>query len=113
MGGRGGSSGIKQKYTNNVITFTGGSSGSESSFDGGAKWHYPENDKRIAQLSSGLANARSASKINAVAKAARNLDRILTAEINRVQSGVEPHGDLNALITQRRKVRQLMQRARF
>lgn len=92
----------------------GGTSGLYGGFSGGSnKWDYRGNDQRISQLSNALSGARSASKINAVAQSLRVLDKNITAEIGRVQSGAEKDGSLSALLTQRRKVRQLMQKAGF
>lgn len=95
MGGRGGQSGI--------VTVTKRTSGN---------WDYKGNDQRISQLSNALAGARSVSKINSVARSLRTLDKNITAEINRVMSGNED-GSLSALMTQRRKVRQLMLKAKI
>lgn len=96
MGGRGGQSGIVA-----VANRTRG------------KWDYRGNDQRISQLSSALTNARSTSKINSVAMALRTLDKNITAEIDRVVSGEEKDGSLSVLMAQRRKVRQLMSKAKF
>lgn len=95
MGGRGGQSGIVA-----VAKRTNGN------------WDYKGNDQRISQLSNALAGARSASKINSVARSLRTLDKNITAEINRVTSGNED-GSLSALMTQRRKVRQLMLKSKI
>lgn len=95
MGGRGGSSGIVA-----VAKRTRGN------------WDYKGNDQQISQLSNALSGARSASKINTVAKSLRALDKNITSEINRVMSGKE-EGSLSALMSQRRKVRQLMSKARY
>lgn len=95
MGGRGGQSGI--------VTVTKRTSGN---------WDYKGNDQRISQLSNALAGARSVSKINSVARSLRELDKNITAEVNRVMSGNED-GSLSALMTQRRKVRQLMLKAKI
>ena len=95
MGGRGGKSGIVS-----VAKRTSGN------------WDYKGNDQRISQLSNALAGARSVSKINSVSLSLRELDKNITAEINRVMSGNED-GSLSALMTQRRKVRQLMSKAKI
>lgn len=95
MGGRGGQSGI--------VTVAKRTSGN---------WDYKGNDQRISQLSNALAGARSVSKINSVARSLRALDKNITEEINRVTSGNED-GSLSALMTQRRKVRQLMLKAKI
>lgn len=95
MGGRGGKSGIVS-----VAKRTSGN------------WDYKGNDQRISQLSNALAGARSVSKINSVARSLRELDKNITAEVNRVMSGNED-GSLSALMTQRRKVRQLMLKAKI
>ena len=95
MGGRGGASGVVA-----VANRTRGN------------WDYKGNDQRISQLSSALSGARSASKINSVAKSLRALDKNITSEIDRVMSGKEG-GSLSALMAQRRKVRQLMPKAKI
>ena len=95
MGGRGGSSGFMAAVNK---TRNG--------------WDYRGNDQRISQLSKALSNAQSASKVVSVAKSLRALDKNITSEINRVMSGKE-EGSLSALMTQRRKVRQLMSKAKF
>ena len=75
------------------------------------RWDYRENDQKIEQLKNALSRARSVSKINSVARAARALDKIITAEINRIEQGYVKDGDLTALMAQRRKVRMLMRKA--
>ena len=102
MGGRGGSSGISAG---------GGFSALAQSTRG--RWDYRENDQRIEKLNNDLSGARSVSKINSVAIAARALDKNITAEINRIEQGYEKDGDLTALMSQRRKVRMLMRKARI
>ena len=95
MGGRGGKSGVVA-----VAKMTSGN------------WDYKGNDQRISQLSNALAGARSVSKINSVARSLMALDKNITAEINRVTSGNDD-GSMSALMTQRRKVRQLMLKAKI
>ena len=102
MGGRGGSSGISAG---------GGFSALAQSTRG--RWDYRENDQRIEKLNNALSGARSVSKINSVALAAMALDKNITAEINRIEQGYEKDGDLTALMSQRRKVRTLMRKARI
>ena len=102
MGGRGGSSGISAG---------GGFSTLAQSTRG--RWDYRGNDQRIEKLSNALSGARSVSKINSVAQAARALDKNITAEINRIEQGYVKDGDLTALMAQRRKVRALMRKARI
>ena len=102
MGGRGGSSGISAG---------GGFSALAQSTKG--SWDYRGNNQRIGRLESALSGANSVSKINSVARAARTLDKNITAEINRIQQGFVKDGDLNALMAQRRKVRMLMRKAKI
>lgn len=102
MGGRGGSSGISAG---------GGFSALAQSTRG--RWDYRGNSERIDRLESALNNSRSVSKVNAVAKQLNSLDKNITAEINRIEQGHVKDGDLTALMTQRRKVRALMRKARI
>ena len=77
------------------------------------RWDYRGNDQRIEKLGNALSGAMSVSKINSVAQAARALDKNITAEINRIKQGYVKDGDLTALMSQRRKVRTLMRKARI
>ena len=102
MGGRGGTSGVSAG---------GGFSALAQSTRG--RWDYRGNDQRIEELENALSSARSVSKINSVALAARALDKNITAEIDRIEQGYVKDGDLTALMAQRRKVRMLMRKARI
>lgn len=102
MGGRGGSSGISAG---------GGFSALAQSTKG--RWDYRGNSERIDRLESALNNARSVSKVNAVANQLNSLDKNITAEINRIQQGYVTDGDITALMAQRRRIRQLKSKARI
>ena len=77
------------------------------------KWNYPGYGKKIDQLERGFNSARSVSKINSVAKGLRETDKQISAEIDRIRQGYVEDGNLDALMTYRRKVRQLMQKVKI
>ena len=89
-----------------------GGGGSAGDLDAN-KWDYRGNDQKIEQLENALKNARSVTKINAVAKSARTLDKLITDEIERIEKGYVTDGSLTTLMTQRRKIRQLINKARY
>lgn len=77
-------------------------------------WKYPEVTENVTRLEKSLNNARSVNKINAVAKALRQQDDRITAEIERLHNGTaDVKGSEKALLTERRRVRQLMRKARI
>ncbi len=78
----------------------------------GRLWDYKGISERVDRLETSFRNARSVSGINSIAQALRRQDSIITAEINRVREGTES-GDINALMTLRRRVRQLKRQARL
>lgn len=71
------------------------------------KWHYPEIDERIKTLDDAFNRATSVNKINAIAKSIRVQEKIVLREIEDIESGLETHGDINALKTLLRKIRML------
>ena len=79
----------------------------------GEKWNYPGYGERIDQLERAFDSARSVSKINSVAKGLREAGKQISEEIDRIRQGYEADGNLNALTTYRRKVRQLMQKVKI
>lgn len=101
---KGGSSGMNKGAGGDFLAFAQSTKG---------RWDYRGNNKRIEQLENALSGARSVSRINSVAQAARALDKTITAEINRIEQGYVKDGDLTALMAQRRKVRTLMRKARI
>lgn len=77
-------------------------------------WKYPEISENIDKMESALANAKSANKISAVALALRQQDRRITMEIERLHNGTaDVPGSEKALLTYRRRIRQLQKKARF
>ena len=75
-------------------------------------WDYPEIKERIDELELAYKRARSVNKINAIAKSLRAQDKYISDEIDRQTTGNESvKGDMATLLTQRRRVRQLIKQA--
>lgn len=72
------------------------------------KWSYPGNDQRIEKLQAAYRSANSPTRIQSIAKDARALDKTISAEINRISRGYERDGSIEALMSQRRKIRVLI-----
>lgn len=90
---------------NGQFSSGGGSSGS-------SKWQYNGIKEKVDQLEEGLKRSRNANKINSVAKALREQDKIISQEMDRIENGTsDVPGDKNSLLTLRRRVRQLMKKA--
>lgn len=103
-----GSSKAGKNGNSNVIKFPGRASGGKSNNDG---WEYRGNNDRLNALSNALNSSRSARKVQSVSIGLKKLDEQISRDIKAVESGAES-GDLKALMTQRRKTRQLMQKAK-
>lgn len=76
-----------------------------------AKWDYQGNDSRISQLSDALGKAHSASKVQAISRALGSMDKLINKQLDDIARGIES-GDKTALMAQRRKVRQLIAKAK-
>lgn len=77
-------------------------------------WDYRGISERTDKLEEALKNAKGANKIQVVAEKLKQQDALITEELKRIENGnSDVKGDKNALLTQRRKVRQLMQKARI
>lgn len=77
-------------------------------------WDYKGISERVTKLEVALKNSRSAEKVSAIARDLRKQDELITEELKRLESGnADVKGNKEALLTQRRRVRQLMQKARF
>lgn len=71
-------------------------------------WNYPEVKQRIDDLEESLQKARSQNKILAIKKATKAQEIIITQEIENIDKGIETIGNRNDLMTQRRRLRQLL-----
>lgn len=77
-------------------------------------WDYRGIAERTDKLEAALKNARSVNKIQVVAERLKQQDALITEELKRIEDGTsDVKGDKNALLTQRRRVRLLMQKAKF
>lgn len=77
-------------------------------------WDYPGIKDRVDKLEDALSKARSTSKINSIARAARASDELIGQEIERLHNGTaDIKGNENALLTQRRRIRNIIRRAKF
>ena len=94
MGGRGASSGIGKA--------TSGGTGDTAKFSG---WTYKGVGNRVRELEKSLETARSANKINAVAKGARALIKTIDKELE------NPEGNTARLKAYRRQAESLIKKA--
>lgn len=77
-------------------------------------WDYPGIKQRIDRLEKTLENSRSVNTINSVARAARATDEQITRTINDAENGREDVPvNMNALMAYRRRVRQLIRKAKI
>ena len=105
MGGRGASSG-KGK----IVQFPGKS---KSMVDNEKGWEYPEFSQKYEQLSSALDKTNSLNRIASIIKAAQDQDKLITQEIERLHNGTaDVPGSENALLSNRRKMRTLIMKAK-
>ena len=103
MGGRGGSSGLQKK--SKVIVFPGKQKNNNSS-----KWDYRGFAQRTDSLEKAVNEANTRKKVEAAFKGLRDHDKNITAELNRIASGVENAGDERALMAERRRTRLLLRK---
>lgn len=78
----------------------------EFSVSRGNGWNYPGITQRINDLENAYNNARSASRKASILKALEAQDRTITNEMN------NGDGDKTVLMSQRRRVRQLMRKVK-
>lgn len=105
MGGRGASSGKGKK-----VQFPGKS---KSMVDNEKGWEYPEFSQTYEKLSSALDKTNSLNRIASIIKAAQDQDKLITQEIERLHNGTaDVIGSENALLSNRRKMRTLIIKAK-
>lgn len=74
-------------------------------------WRYPEITENVDRLEEAFRNARSTARVSAVVRQLRAQEDRITAEIERLENGTaDVNGNRNVLLTQRRRVRQLLRR---
>lgn len=94
--------------------YRNGESSRASMVDNERGWKYPEVTQNVTRLEKSLNNARSTNKIFSISQALRKQDARITAEIERLHNGTaDVKGSEKALLTERRRVRQLMKRAKI
>lgn len=96
FGGRGGSSGLGGNI-GNVVEFK------KASEEKSGTWQYPGENERVEKLIKYANEAKSVNQINRAALALKKEDEHITTLINNVKAD---DGDINALLTLRRKIRQ-------
>ena len=107
MGGRGASSGASK---GKIVQFTGKS---KSMVDNENGWEYPEFSQTYEKLSSALNKTNSLNRIASIVKAAKDQDKLITQEIERLHNGTaDVMGSENALLSNRRKMRTLIMKAK-
>lgn len=100
FGGRGSvSSSGKEKLK--VIDISNRSSGKTD------KWDYRGEKEYIDKLEQKINNVKSYNSIHALHSALKSREKYINAELERIRTGIETLGDENALLTQRRRIRQL------
>ena len=106
-GGRGASSG---KGKGEIVQFPGKS---KSMVDNEKGWEYPGFSQKYEQLSSALDKTNSLNRIASIVKAAKDQDKLITKEIERLHNGTaDVMGSENALLSNRRKMRTLIMKAK-
>ena len=94
--------------------YKNGKSSRTSMVDNERGWKYPEVTQNVTKLEKSLNSARSANKIQSISQALRKQDARITAEIERLHNGTaDVKGSEKALLTERRRVRQLIKRAKI
>lgn len=89
---------------------TGG--GSQSTRSSG--WDYSGIREQVDKLEKALSTTKSINRINSIAKSLREQDKQISIELNRLEEGTaDVPGDKSSLLTLRRRVRQLMQKASY
>lgn len=106
MGGRGGNSG----FTTNskVVTFPGREKNQIIISE--KKWDYRGFTQRTDSLERAVNEANTRRKVEAAFKGLRDHDQNITAELNRIASGVKDAGDEKVLMTERRRIRLLLRK---
>lgn len=107
MGGRGGSSGFTAN--SKVVTFPS----KEKSNNNSRKWDYRGFVQRTDSLEKAVNEANTRKKVQTVFKGLRDHDKNITAELDRIASGVKDAGDEKALMTERRRTRLLIRKIKF
>lgn len=94
--------------------YRNGGSSRASMVDNERGWKYPEVTQNVTRLEKSLNSARSANRIQSISQALRKQDARITAEIERLHNGTaDVKGSEKALLTERRRVRQLIKRAKI
>lgn len=107
MGGRGASSGASK---GKIVQLPGKS---KSMVDNEKGWEYPGFSQKYEQLSSALDKTNSLNRISSIIKAAQDQDKLITQEIERLHNGTaDVNGSENALLSNRRKMRTLIRKAK-
>ena len=85
----------------------------KSMVDNEKGWQYPEFSQKYEQLSSALDKTNSLNRISSIIKAAQDQDKLITQEIERLNNGTaDVMGSENALLSNRRKMRLLIRKAK-
>ena len=107
MGGSGASRG---KGKGEIVQFPGKS---KSMVDNENGWEYPGFSQKYERLSSALDKTNSLNRISSIIKAAQDQDKLITQEIERLHNGTaDVKGSENALLSNRRKMRTLIMKAK-
>lgn len=102
FGGRGASSGIGN---GNIIAF-----GKKADTEKSSGWDYRGDAKRVKKLIQNANKAKSINQINRAALSLKKEDEHISTLINNVKAD---DGDVNALLTLRRKIREQRKKTRF
>ena len=93
-----------------IVQFQGKS---KSMVDNEKGWEYPEFSQTYEKLSSALDKTNSLNRIASIIKAAQDQDKLITQEIERLHNGTaDVMGSENALLSNRRKMRTLIMKAK-
>ena len=102
MGGRGGRSGLASEH-NNVIQFLQSKSETKKT----KLWDYRGYTQAVDKIEEAYNNANTEAKRMKVYRAINLQDRNISAELNRIESGVYDVGDKTVLMKERRRLRQI------
>lgn len=101
FGGRGGISGLS-----NIVKFPSDRQ-TKPTQNNTTKWDYRGYVEAVNNIEKAVNEANTRKKVETAYKGIINQERNVSAEITRIERGEKDTGDINVLLTQRRRLRQL------
>ena len=91
--------------SNGQFAPSGGSGGGAGG--SGEKWDYRGTKQQVDKIETAIKEAKTRKQADAAFKALKGQEDVITKEIKRIESGLEPEGDAKALYSQLRRVRKI------